>query len=81
MQDGNGDGKSPMVKTSSGLEVEQEGERRPITEVINTYELAGDDIRAKLMASLKAAIMEARETRKQAKRYVARQAEQTAHVG
>ena len=62
-----------MHKTSSGFEIEQDGECKPITEVINTYELAGDDVRANLMAAIRAAILEARETQRQAKRYMLRE--------
>lgn len=69
-----GNGTSPRQETSSGLELEQDGECKPITEVINTYELIGDDVRAKLVASIKAAILEAREAQRQAKRYVQRRA-------
>ena len=70
---GKGVGTSPMSKTSSGLEIEQDGERKPITEVINTYELMGDDIRANLVASIRAAVMEAREARRQAENLVQRE--------
>ena len=69
---GKNSGVSPMQETSSGIELEQDGERKPITEVINTYELVGDDIRAKLVASLRAAVMEAREARRQAVFYAQR---------
>lgn len=63
-----------MQETSSGVEIEQEtGERRPITEVINVYELAGDQVRANLMHSIKAAILEARKTRRAATQYTERQ--------
>jgi len=65
---------SPIKRTSSGLEIEQDGERKPITEVINTYELVGDDIRAGLMASIRAAILEARKARQEAKKFVQREA-------
>lgn len=81
MQDGHRhDGKvSPMVKTSSGVSVEQEtGERKPITEVINVYELAGDQVRAALMQSIKAAVLEARKARVAAEQYVQRQRQQAA---
>ncbi|KKN21810.1 hypothetical protein LCGC14_0921670 [marine sediment metagenome] len=70
-----------MHKTSSGFEIEQDGERKPITEVINTYELAGDAVRANLMAAIRAAVLEARETQLQAKRYMQRERQLAAQHG
>ena len=67
---GNGNGHTPLERTSSGLEIEVDGEHKPITEVINTFELVGDEVRANLMASIRAAIMAAREARRAAQSFV-----------
>lgn len=70
-----------MDKTTSGVEIEQDGERKPITEVINTFELVGDRVRADLVASIRAALMEAKEAQRQAKRCVIREQRVAAQQG
>lgn len=69
---GNGsNGAKPSTGQSSGIELEIDGERTPITEVINAYELHGDDVRVKLMEAIRSVVLEAREARKNAKQYSA----------
>lgn len=56
----------------SGVEIDTEEGRKPITEVINLYELEGDDVRAALMRSVRAAVLEAKKAKEAAKQYCIR---------
>jgi Fic family protein len=48
---------------SSGVEAEYDGEQRTITGVIHILETSGEEIRAKLMRSLREVVKEAKATR------------------
>jgi len=67
MQDGNHEGFS---YTSSGVEVETDEGRKPITQVIALYEQEDDTVRAALVRSIREAIVEAKRAREAARRVV-----------
>jgi hypothetical protein len=54
--------------SESGVSVCYDGNYRAITGVINTFELAGDNVRAQLLEKIREAVLEAKALRENAKR-------------
>jgi hypothetical protein len=77
---GNGNGHNgKFPKSTSGIDIDcGDGEEKPITQVINTFEMAGDEVRAKLFLAIRAVVLEAREAKQQAKLYMEYQQQQIA---
>jgi hypothetical protein len=58
----------PPVAESSGYLVNYEGEKRAITGVIHIKEMEGDEVRARLLKSIRQAIIETRRARELAQK-------------
>lgn len=63
------------VARDSRVEVDYHGQRKAITDVIRIYKLAGDDVRMKLMESIRATVKAARQAREEARQYLEAQQE------